>query len=93
MESMNRYTGRRDITEIPLKTALNTIQSINQSILTARTNVALGEVKTVAVEKIKVFQKITYIFDRLENIVRKGEYCWLPAFSPFTTMFLKVFLV
>ena len=31
-KSMNRCNGRRDITEILLKTALNTIQSINQSI-------------------------------------------------------------
>ena len=29
-ESMDKCTGRRDITEILLKTALNTIQSINQ---------------------------------------------------------------
>ena len=29
-ESMNRRTGRRDITEILLGTLLNTIQSINQ---------------------------------------------------------------
>ena len=29
---MDRCTGRRDITEILMKTALNTIQSINQSI-------------------------------------------------------------
>ena len=28
--SMDRCTNRRDITEIPLKTALDTIQSINQ---------------------------------------------------------------
>ena len=32
-ESMDRCNGRRDITEILLKTALNTIQSINQSIV------------------------------------------------------------
>ena len=31
MESIDRCTGLRDITEILLKTALNTIQSINQS--------------------------------------------------------------
>ena len=31
-ESMDRRTGRRDVTEILLKAALNTIQSINQSI-------------------------------------------------------------
>ena len=30
-ESMDRYTGRRSITEILLKTALNTIQSLNIS--------------------------------------------------------------
>ena len=29
---MDRWTGRRDISEILLKTALNTIQSINESI-------------------------------------------------------------
>ena len=32
LESMNRCTGRRDITEITLKTALSVIQSINQSV-------------------------------------------------------------
>ena len=31
-ESIDRCTGRRDITEILLKTALNTIKSINQSV-------------------------------------------------------------
>ena len=31
-ESMDRCTGRRDLTEILLKTALNSIQSINQPI-------------------------------------------------------------
>ena len=30
-KSMDRCTGRRDITEILLETALNTIQSIDQS--------------------------------------------------------------
>ena len=31
-ESMDRHTGHQDVTEILLKTALNIIQSINQSI-------------------------------------------------------------
>ena len=31
-ESMDRCTGRRDVTKIQLKTALNTIQSINQRV-------------------------------------------------------------
>ena len=30
MESMKRCTGRRNMTEIPLKTTFNTIKSINQ---------------------------------------------------------------
>ena len=31
-----------------------------------------------------------YVFDRVENIVRKGgRKCWLPAFSPFPTMLSK----
>ena len=34
---------------------------------------------------------IIFVFDRVENIVGIGE-CWLPAFSPFPTMFGKVFL-
>ena len=34
-----------------------------------------------------------FIFHTLENIVKKGENTgyWLPAFSPFQTMFSKVF--
>ena len=31
------------------------------------------------------------VFDTIENIVGKGEKCWLPAFSPFPVMFLKGF--
>ena len=34
-----------------------------------------------------------FVFDRAENIVEKEEKWWLPAFSPFPTMFFKgVFL-
>ena len=40
-ESMDRCTGRRDITEILLKTSLNTIQSINQSIVFSSDNLAI----------------------------------------------------
>ena len=38
--------------------------------------------------------KITIsVFDRVENIVGRRRKCWLPAFSPFPTMFSKgVFL-
>ena len=38
-ESMDRCTGRRDVTEILLKTALNTIRAINQSNIPTRRHV------------------------------------------------------
>ena len=41
-ESMGRCTGHRHITEILLKTALNTIQSINHSIYPTQTNSILN---------------------------------------------------
>ena len=34
-----------------------------------------------------------FILRRAENIVGKGEKCWLPAFSPFPTMFSKGFFL
>ena len=30
-----------------------------------------------------------YVFDRVEKHCGKKRKCWLPAFSPFTTMFSK----
>ena len=39
--------------------------------------------------KINVTRKFIFVLERLENIVGKGEKCWLSAFSPFPTMFLK----
>ena len=30
-----------------------------------------------------------FLHERVENIVGKGAKCWLPAFSPFPTMFSK----
>ena len=41
---------------------------------------------------------VIYVFDRVENIVGKGENAdhsfkyWSPAFSPFPTMFSNAFL-
>ena len=37
-----------------------------------------------------VIQNIKCHFHGVKNIVGKGEKCWLPAFSPFPTMFSKV---
>ena len=33
------------------------------------------------------------LLDRVENTVGKGEKCWLPAFSPFPTVFSKAFFL
>ena len=33
------------------------------------------------------------VFERVENIVEKGEKCWFPEFSPFPTMFSKGFFL
>ena len=30
-----------------------------------------------------------FLHERVKNIVGKGAKCWLPAFSPFPTMFSK----
>ena len=43
-------------------------------------------------ELINTSNKTTvFVFERVENIVGKGENAGLPAFSPFPTMFSKVF--
>ena len=34
-------------------------------------------------------EKFKFVFGRVENIVGKRRKCWLPAFSPFPTMFSK----
>ena len=34
---------------------------------------------------------MTSVSDSVENIVGKGKKCWLPAFSPFPTMFSRAF--
>ena len=41
--------------------------------------------------KINVTEKLKFLLKQVENIVGKGEKCWLPAFSPFLTVFSKVF--
>ena len=58
---------------------------------------ALPDDKILALSKLKAFtdnrsyatQNIKFIFHNTENIVGKGEKCWLPAFFPYPTMFFK----
>ena len=49
----------------------------------------LSKLKANADDKIlvNVIEKLKPDFRREENIVGKREKCWLPAFSPFPTMF------
>ena len=54
--------------------------------------------KIMDVTKLKEFAdnklnigKMISLFCIVENTVGKGKKCWLPAFSPFPTMFSKAF--
>ena len=49
-------------------------------------NFKLVQIESFRDTKISVTEKLKFIFERMENIVRK---CWLPAFSPFPTMISK----
>ena len=46
------------------------------------------KLKAFADDKIDVNKKLKFGMERIEYIVRK---CWLPAFSPFPTLFSKGF--
>ena len=54
-------------------------------------SVDLSKLKALADDQSNVTQKLKFALGRIENIVGKGENrkCWLPAFSPFPTMFFK----
>ena len=66
-ESTDRCTGRRDITEILLKTALNTIQSINR--WTKRIQIVLQEMCNL------ISNPQGTIFSSPEHIVLRMSYC------------------
>ena len=48
---------------------------------------ALTKFKAFADDKIIVTQNLKFVLVRVQNIVGKRRKCWLPAFSPFPTMF------
>ena len=50
-----------------------------------------SKLKAIADDKVNVTEKLKFVLGRVENIVGKGEKCWLPAFSCFSTMFSKGF--
>ena len=80
-KSMDRYTGCHEISEILWKTVLNTIHSINQSILiNSKVNplpdhriLTLSKLKEFAGNKLNVTQNTSFVFHRVKNIVGKGE--------------------
>ena len=55
-------------------------------------SLALTKFKDFTDDKIIVTQKLKLALGRVENILRKGKKCWVPAFSPFSTIFSKAFL-
>ena len=48
-----------------------------------------SKLKGFADDKINAAEKFEFVLQREENIVGKRRKCWLPAFSPFPTMFSK----
>ena len=65
--------------------ALNTTQSIDQSINWSKLN-------AFADYKLKLNEKLKLVLGKVENIGGKGEKCWLPAFSPFSHNVFKSLL-
>ena len=49
--------------------------------------------KAFSNDKIKVTEKLKFVKGRVEKHCGKWRKCWLPAFSPFPTMFSKGLLV
>ena len=45
------------------------------------------KLKALADDKVNVIIRLKFALERVENIVGKMRKCWLPAFSPFPTMF------
>ena len=71
-ESINRCTWRRVLSEITLKTALNTIQSINQSIiltLSQTTNFRLLQIERVCRRQFQIRRK-------WQKVVQKDRKQW-----------------
>ena len=52
---------------------------------------SLSKLKALADDDFSGAQMVRCFCYRVENIVEKRRKCWLPAFSPFPTMFSKVF--
>ena len=51
------------------------------------------KLKAFADDKLKVAKMTIFLLERAENTWGKRRKCWLPAFSPFPTVFSKVLLL
>ena len=60
-------------------------------LFTKRQNFRPLLIESIADDNIYVYQKLTFVLRRVENLVGKKRKCWLPAFSLFPTMFSKGF--
>ena len=49
-------------------------------------NLALSIFEVFADDNFNVTKAVPYFLDRIENIMRKGEKCCLPSFSPFSIL-------
>ena len=47
----------------------------------------MTKLKALADDKLNVAKMTISLFDSVENTVGKRRKCWLPAFSPFPTVF------
>ena len=55
------------------------------------TKKVLSKLKAFTANKLNVTQNIEFVSSVVENIAEERRKCWLPAFSPFPTMFSKAF--
>ena len=51
------------------------------------------KLKTFADDKVNVTEKLKFVFWKDRKHCGKRRKCWLPAFSPFPTMFSKGFII
>ena len=50
-----------------------------------------SKLKAFADDNINMAEKLKFVFGRVENRLGKRRKCWLPAFSPFPTLFSKIY--
>ena len=54
-------------------------------------SLALTKLKAFADDKFDVAMMMISVFDRVEKTLWEKRKCWLPAISPFPTMFSRAF--